>query len=823
MTDTNTDADFSCVIDGATKYGQAEDFTTANLGNATSITLLKNFTAPQKASTTSVNRNSSDNSSNAPATHPTPALTISGTCVLDLNGKTLTVESEIGIKVAKDAAFTLKDSKDGGTTGTINHIWNPDSATTRAYGVYYDDSSKIKCNRCYAAVNVGDVFVQGDTPSDTNATFNMEGGTITAKSAGICVSDKGTVNIKSADCSITSTQSSAVFFGHAGNGGGSLTMDAGTISSTGGARPAIQVSGNITTTATEINIKGGTVNFSGSSTDTNSSESAIVAAGRTNLTISGNAKITSDQAGIEFRAGTLNMSGGTIEANTTVPFSFTNKSGASGSGGVGINVCQHSTKKDIDVNITGGSISGYVALAVINAANNGASDGTIAVDVENATLTSTGTDAFDFTYGSSKYTVKGKNAVVALDTRVTVNISKTKVIGNLTASQRTNVGEDDGDVAAYGTLTNNTYNVFEDNVTTNDLFNAASKTANGVQLDLKAATKWNATGTNQFIYYTKSGDTGTGIATIAASTAEGKTKSDLLLTTSGTATTLDVDFNKTLFTNTDNLANAFNKLDASAASFPLNITGNDKITAITGGTDNDSIKPGADDATLTGGAGNDMFFFDGNKNTITDFGTGTDSITLANASFRPANADFVAEDDNITLDFGGGDALMFEGLADKEVPLQGHIFATRYHAFDKQIALTAVQTNAFDASTTKFADYETIDAAAAGAIKITGNSQDNRIIGSNKGGTLNGGSGNDKLYVTDRESGDTVKYLFEHTTGKDLIEGFDDTKDTLAITPDNNTEAKGSGSKLTLTMGKDNSVTLKSDVDIEKVNLKDDG
>ena len=164
---------------------------------------------------------------------------------------------------------------------------------------------------------------------------------------------------------------------------------------------------------------------------------------------------------------------------------------------------------------------------------------------------------------------------------------------------------------------------------------------------------------------------------------------------------------------------------------------------------------------------------------------------------------------------------MFEGLADKEVPLQGHIFATRYHAFDKQIALTAVQTTDFDASTTKFADYATIDAALASAISIKGNSQDNRIIGSNKGGSLNGGAGNDKLYVTDRES--SVNYLFEHTEGNDLIEGFDDTHDTLAITPASITEAKGSGSKLALTISKDNSVTLKSDADIEKVSLKDDG
>ena len=62
---------FSCEVGGTTYYGTAEDFTTENIGSATAITLLDNFTAPGNAE-----------------------IKISSNCTLDLAGKTLTLTGE---------------------------------------------------------------------------------------------------------------------------------------------------------------------------------------------------------------------------------------------------------------------------------------------------------------------------------------------------------------------------------------------------------------------------------------------------------------------------------------------------------------------------------------------------------------------------------------------------------------------------------------------------------------------------------------------------------------------------------------------------------
>lgn len=77
----------------------------------------------------------------------------------------------------------------------------------------------------------------------------------------------------------------------------------------------------------------------------------------------------SGTAGIEMRSGTLNMSGGTVSGMMDKLESEPNGNGST-TYGAGIAVIQHTTKQDIQINITGGNIEGYVALYQANTQNN---------------------------------------------------------------------------------------------------------------------------------------------------------------------------------------------------------------------------------------------------------------------------------------------------------------------------------------------------------------------------------------------------------------------------------------------------------------------
>ncbi len=87
--------------------------------------------------------------------------------------------------------------------------------------------------------------------------------------------------------------------------------------------------------------------------------------------------------GIEVRSGILNVSGGTITGYGVYAFD-PNPSGTS-STGVGIAVAQHTTQKNISVNVTGGNINGTVAFATANPQQN--HDGTLNVSITGGTFT----------------------------------------------------------------------------------------------------------------------------------------------------------------------------------------------------------------------------------------------------------------------------------------------------------------------------------------------------------------------------------------------------------------------------------------------------
>lgn len=125
------------------------------------------------------------------------------------------------------------------------------------------------------------------------------------------------------------------------------------------------VSGNGSSgyTDTTIDIQGGTI--------TSDAAAGIYHPQTGQIDISGG--IITGTTGIEIRSGTLNVIGATITGNGN-PFDSDPNGNGSTTTGAGIAIVQHTTKNPIDVNISGGDISGYRAVYEANLQENEQTD-----------------------------------------------------------------------------------------------------------------------------------------------------------------------------------------------------------------------------------------------------------------------------------------------------------------------------------------------------------------------------------------------------------------------------------------------------------------
>jgi len=139
------------------------------------------------------------------------------------------------------------------------------------------------------------------------------------------------------------------------------------------------------------------------------------------LTVNGGT-ITSSTTAIEIRAGELNVTGGTITSTFTPTddeqFNAIQNGNGSTTKGAGIAVAQHTTDKDISVNVSGGEISGVVALSVTNP-NNRNSNSNLSIDITGGTFTGTGTDPVAAVNGDSRYDLTINGGSFKGDFRVT--------------------------------------------------------------------------------------------------------------------------------------------------------------------------------------------------------------------------------------------------------------------------------------------------------------------------------------------------------------------------------------------------------------------
>ncbi len=204
------------------------------------------------------------------------------------------------------------------------------------------------------------------------------------------------------------------------------------------------VVGNGARHGTDITINGGTI----TTANTEGDNTAIYHPQDGKLTVTGGTII--GNTGIEIRSGSLTVTGGIIKGGEGAPTSKGEASGTTTTN-TGIAIAQHTTKKPIQVNITGGTISGGAAVYESNPQNNPAEEtNKVSVEIRDVTLTG---DVKAEGFGSvslDNVTVSG-NVTKGEDSTGSMGIVDSTITGNATGTDVTIVNS-----TVNGTLTNAT-------------------------------------------------------------------------------------------------------------------------------------------------------------------------------------------------------------------------------------------------------------------------------------------------------------------------------------------------------------------------------
>ena len=166
--------------------------------------------------------------------------------------------------------------------------------------------------------------------------------------------------------------------------------------------------------------------------------------------------------------------------------------------------------------------------------------------------------------------------------------------------------------------------------------------------------------------------------------------------------------------------------------------GNDKLT---GGSGNDSLSGGAGNDTLKGGAGKDIFVYDGKGNdVISDYATGDKiklSGTLSNVTISKKNVVLKVGEQTLTVNNAKSKTIT---LSDGRTISGGNIYDSK----KVSVTLGSAASGTVDLSKLKVKNVD--GSAATKALKITGTSAANSLIGGSGKDILRGGKGNDKLW-----------------------------------------------------------------------------
>ncbi|MBR4903525.1 MAG: hypothetical protein IKZ53_02560, partial [Selenomonadaceae bacterium] len=202
-------------------------------------------------------------------------------------------------------------------------------------------------------------------------------------------------------------------------------------------------------------------------------------------------------------------------------------------------------------------------------------------------------------------------------------------------------------------------------------------------------------------------------------------------------------------------------IDGSAAN-SISILGNDIANKIIAGAGS-TLNGGKGNDTLIGGAGTDIFVYekgDGND-VIQGYGEG-DKISLGNGA---EITDGLIQNGDAVIKIGSN-SVTVKGKS--EITLTSatgidSVFGNKVFSNSDSITLPAT----FDKTYTLPADVRNVDGSArSAAVQITGNEEDNSIIGGKGADTLDGGAGNDTLKGGDGSD------LFIYNGGEDVIKDY---------------------------------------------------
>ena len=318
--------------------------------------------------------------------------------------------------------------------------------------------------------------------SDKEITLDLNGhkvsytGETTLKSGVILVHNGAGLTVKGAAensevSAGTNAYAAIAVFGNGDETYEKLTIESGTYT---GSYYAIV--GNGTCHNTDITINGGT--FTATYQNDNL---AIYHPQAGNLTITGG-EFTGHNTAIELRSGNLKISGGKFTA-TASPTSVEANGNGTTTFGAAIGIAQHTTKKDINVEITDGEFNGYTALAVLNPQKNETTNvnATISGGTFNGTVT--GVKVEHGTMNIKGGTINGNGGFGVYVSKSIVNISDNAIVNSQEFSVGTGLGTGATINVSGGTLTAKDNAVFGGNGSNREgepsKFNISGGTFNG--------------------------------------------------------------------------------------------------------------------------------------------------------------------------------------------------------------------------------------------------------------------------------------------------------------------------------------------------------
>ena len=261
---------------------------------------------------------------------------------LDLNGYNIATSNTYALFVGGDV--TISDS-----VGTGKIEGGSYSTVVNGSGVLRFESGLINLTNSGNPIQVqqgGQAFISGGTVSgfDTGICLYANG---EGMQATVTIEGDSVIKTTAPEWQQDGDPVAAAVFLYPDNGGSvTLNVHGGTISSS-----TYAIAGNGLRHGTIINITGG---------DIRSDATAIYHPQDGVMTISGGT-INGGDTGIELRSGKLTVSGGEIIGQGN-PLDYDANGNGTTTVGAALAVSQHTTNKDIDVNISGGTFTGYYAL-----------------------------------------------------------------------------------------------------------------------------------------------------------------------------------------------------------------------------------------------------------------------------------------------------------------------------------------------------------------------------------------------------------------------------------------------------------------------------